>query len=71
MCKLMEDFRNEIIEDFRNDIKDEVAREVAIETTIETARQFGISEEAILGKVMGKYNLSESEAKSYMLKKSA
>jgi len=59
MCKLMEDFR------------DEIAREVSIETTIETARQFGISEEAILGNVMGKYNLSESEARSYMLKKSA
>lgn len=59
MCKLMDDFRNE------------VARETGIRTTIDTARQFGASEEAILGNIMGKFNLSESEARSYMLKKSA
>ncbi len=59
MCKLMEDLR------------DEIARDSAIEASIDTARQFGGSEEAILGNIMGRFNLTESEAKSYMLKKSA
>ncbi len=59
MCKLMEDMRNE------------VARDSAIEASIDTARQFGGSEEAILGNIMGRFNLTESEAKSYMLRKSA
>ncbi|MCD7732181.1 MAG: Rpn family recombination-promoting nuclease/putative transposase [Oscillospiraceae bacterium] len=59
MCKLMEDFR------------DEIARDSAIEASIDTARQFGISEDAILENIMGRFNLTESEAKSYMLEKSA
>ncbi len=63
MCKLMEDMRNEYGK--------EIAKEVAIESAIETARQFGISEDAILGNIMGRFNLTEAEAKNYMLKKSA
>ncbi len=55
MCKLMEDMRNE----------------TAIWSAIETARQFGISDDAILDNIMSRFNLTESEAKEYMLKKSA
>jgi len=55
MCKLMEDMRND----------------VAIKATVDTARRYGVSESAILADIMEQFGLSESEAKGYMLKKSA
>lgn len=55
MCKLMEDMRNE----------------AAIKSAIDTARRYGASEDAILADIMKQFELSEAEAKSYMLKKSA
>ncbi len=55
MCKLMEDMRND----------------AAIESAIETARRYGIAENLILADIMSRFELSDSEAKAYMLKKSA
>ncbi|MCD7848220.1 MAG: Rpn family recombination-promoting nuclease/putative transposase [Oscillospiraceae bacterium] len=59
MCKLMEDMRIEY------------GKETAIKSAVETARYFGASEDAILENIMKRFDLTESEAKSYMLKKSA
>ncbi len=59
MCKLMEDMRNE------------VALDATITSAIDTARLYGISEEVILADIMRRFNLEESKAKDYMLKKSA
>ena len=46
-------------------------KDEAILNSIETARQFNISEDAILENIMSRFDLTESEAKEYMLKKSA
>ncbi len=53
------------------DERDFVAKESAITSAIETARQFGISDVAILENIMNRFSLTESEAKGYMLKKIA
>ncbi|MCD7733364.1 MAG: PD-(D/E)XK nuclease family transposase [Oscillospiraceae bacterium] len=45
--------------------------ELTIMTTIETARRYGVSEDTILADIMKQFELSETEAKEYMLKKSA
>ncbi|MCD7846519.1 MAG: PD-(D/E)XK nuclease family transposase [Oscillospiraceae bacterium] len=63
MCKLMEDFRDEIAK--------EVARDSEISSAIKTARRYGIAENLILSDIMKQYNLTEKEAKGYMLKMSA
>ncbi|MCD8006926.1 MAG: hypothetical protein LUF29_08185 [Oscillospiraceae bacterium] len=59
MCKLMEDFR------------DEVAKDSAIEASIDTARRYGATDETILEDIMEQFEISEGEAKGYLLKKSA
>ncbi|MCD7890121.1 MAG: PD-(D/E)XK nuclease family transposase [Oscillospiraceae bacterium] len=59
MCKLIEDMRNE------------AALDAAITSAVDTARRYGVSEEAILADIMKQFKLSEAEAKDYMLKKSA
>lgn len=59
MCKLMEDMRNE------------AARDAAILAYIESARHYGVADDLIIADIMKKYNLTEQEAKDYMLKKSA
>ncbi len=46
-------------------------KDSAIFATIDTWREVPISEAEIKDKIMAKYNLNESEAKNYMLKKSA
>ncbi len=63
MCKLMEDMRNEYGK--------EVAREASITAMIEAWRTVSIPESQIKEMIMAKYNLTEAEAKGYMLKKSA
>ena len=55
MCKLMEDMRNE----------------ATILGAIETLRDLAFSEVEIKDRIVAKYNLTEAEAKNYMLKKSA
>ncbi len=55
MCKLMEDMRNE----------------ATILGAIETLRDLAFSEAEIKDRIIAKYNLTEAEAKNYMLKKSA
>ena len=59
MCKLMEDMRNEY------------GRKMAIISAVDTARLYGISENVILTDIMNRFNLTEAEAKDYMLKESA
>ncbi|MCC8130356.1 MAG: hypothetical protein LIO72_01165, partial [Ruminococcus sp.] len=71
MCKLMDDFKNEILDDFRNEITQAVAKDSEIYGFIRSARLYGITEDSLLSDVMAQFDLSESEAKSYMLKKSA
>ncbi len=46
-------------------------KDEAIVTTIETMREVNISDPVIEEKIMAKYNLTESEAKDFLLKKSA
>ncbi len=46
-------------------------KDEAIVTTIETLREVNISDPVIEEKIMAKYNLTESEAKDFLLKKSA
>ncbi|MCD8106528.1 MAG: Rpn family recombination-promoting nuclease/putative transposase [Oscillospiraceae bacterium] len=53
------------------DERDYVAKESSIRSAIDTARQFGISDDAILDNIVSRFNLTEGEAKEYMLKKSA
>ncbi|MCD7772319.1 MAG: hypothetical protein LUH23_09600 [Oscillospiraceae bacterium] len=55
MCKLMEDMRNE----------------ATILGAVETLRDLAFSETEIKNRIMVKYNLTESEANNYLLKKSA
>ncbi len=55
MCKLMEEY----------------GKEVSIKSAVDTARRYGASESAILADIMEQFGLSESEAKDYLLKKSA
>ncbi len=43
----------------------------AILSAIDAWREVAISETEIMNRIMAKYNLSESEARNYMLKKSA
>ncbi|MCD7814815.1 MAG: hypothetical protein LUH20_12355 [Lachnospiraceae bacterium] len=52
-------------------IMDEVRTEAAITATIDTLRDVGVSEGEIKAKIMTKYNLSEKEAKDYMMEKIA
>ncbi|MCD7847841.1 MAG: PD-(D/E)XK nuclease family transposase [Oscillospiraceae bacterium] len=59
MCKLMEDFRDEIVKDSE------------IYGFVKSARLYGIAEDAILKDIVEQFGLSESEAKGYLLKKSA
>ncbi|MCD8005537.1 MAG: hypothetical protein LUF29_00975 [Oscillospiraceae bacterium] len=59
MCKIMEDFRSE------------VAKDSAITSAVDTARVYGIADEAILADIMKRFGLTETEAKGYLLKKSA
>lgn len=47
------------------------SREAAILTTIETCREFDMAEADIERKIMGKFEISEEEAREYMLGKSA
>ncbi len=58
MCKLMEDFRDEIAK--------EVARDVAVTTAIESWRVDGIAEAEILNRIMSRYGLSAAEADAYI-----
>ncbi|MCC8130196.1 MAG: PD-(D/E)XK nuclease family transposase [Oscillospiraceae bacterium] len=67
MCKLMDDFKNEITEE----VTKRVSKETAIISAVDTARLYGIAEEVIFNDIMKRFDLSESEARSYMLKKSA
>lgn len=45
--------------------------EAAILAYIESARHYGASDAVIMADIMKKYNLTEEQAKDYMLKKSA
>ncbi len=54
-----------------SDAQKDAERNGAILSAVETARQFNISEDVILENIMSRFNLTESEAKEYMLKKSA
>ena len=46
-------------------------KDSAILATVETLRDLNFMEAEIKEKIMAKYNLTEKEAKEYMLKKSA
>lgn len=53
------------------DMLTEYGKEMAIVSAVDTARRYCVSESVILADIMKRFNLSESEAESYMLKKSA
>ncbi len=46
-------------------------KNAAIKSAVETARQFGGTDEAIIDNIMSRFDLTESEAKAYLLKEVA
>lgn len=58
---------SDIFEDVRNEAAKEAAKIAKIESAIDTARYYGVDDEKILKDIMKRFELTEMEAKNYLL----